>query len=230
MLFPIFLLAAAANRRQVQVGLIFVIKKVESFRAHTLRTPALSLDWSVLDLIRSVTDGEKFLVKRFPWKAETVLFEDEAGDKKIMLQLFLMFRMSIIYRLDINCAVTCGCSTRSTMLFSHPKRTSAWCCRVPSGTLVLLDISFNMSALTRSLTSSFFLLHPPCMLSTLFQMHSVPAVLLLLWIVLCHLYLYYLALPREKSPWLCMTLFMCVCVIILLLCSCDVLRCCQLTT
>lgn len=96
-----------------------------------------------------------------------------------MLQLFLMVCMSIIHRLDINCAVTCGCSTRSTMLFSHPKRTSAWCCRVPSGTLVLLDISFNMSALTRSLTSSFFLLHPPCMLSTLFQMHSVPAVLLL---------------------------------------------------
>lgn len=137
-----------------------------------------SLDWSSLDLISSVRDGEKFLVKRFLWKARTILFEDE-GNKKIMLQLFLIFCMSIIHRLDINCAVTCGCSTQTTMLFPHPKGTSAWCYSVPSGALVLLDISFNMSALTRSLTTSFFLLSPPCMLSTLFQMHSVPATLLL---------------------------------------------------
>lgn len=111
-------------------------------------------------------------------KKETVLFEDE-GSKKIMLQLLLIFCMSIIHRLDINCAVTCGCSTQTTMIFSHPKRTSAWCCRVPSGILVLLGINFNMPAQTRSLTTSFFLLSPPCMLSTLFQTHSMPAVLLL---------------------------------------------------
>lgn len=49
--------------------------------------------------------------------AEMILPEDEADNKKIMLQPFLMFCMSIIHRLDINCGVTCGCSTQSICNF-----------------------------------------------------------------------------------------------------------------
>lgn len=63
------------------------------------------------------------------------------------------------------------------MLFVHPDRSSAWCCTVTWGTLALLDIGLGMSALTWSLAASSTLLHPPSMLTTLFQTHSVPAVL-----------------------------------------------------
>lgn len=96
---------------------------------------------------------------------------------------------------------------------------------VPSGTLCLLDIDLNVWALTWSLTASFSLLHPPCMFSTLFQMFSVPAVLLLFVnCVIPSVSLLACIIKRKQSLATYDCVFMCAWAIFLLLCSCDVLR------
>lgn len=87
------------------------------------------------------------------------------------------------------------------------------------------DSSFNMSALKRSLTTSFF-----CTVSSLLVVHTISNAFSASCLTpFCELFSASL-LPcitkRKKS--LAMCDFVCVCVIILLLCSCVVLRWCQL--
>jgi len=47
-------------------------------------------------LTSSVTHDENLLIEKILWKAETVFFESEAGNKEIILQLSLILCMPII--------------------------------------------------------------------------------------------------------------------------------------
>lgn len=203
---------------------------MESGRVPRVRTLALSLDWIILDLTSSVTRGKKFLMERFLWKAETVFFLRVKQEIKRLCCSFPWFSVCPLSRLDINCVESPVDAPHEELRYFHIQRGhAAWCCTVPSGTLSLLDIGLNMSALIGSLTASSSLLHPPCMLSTLFQMHSVPAVLLLFAnCVIPSVSLLPCISKRKQSLAMCDSVFMCACAIFLLLCSCDVLRWSQL--
>lgn len=181
-------------------------------------------------MIHSVTDGEKFLVKRFLWKAETVLFDQE-GNEKIML-LFLIFCMSIFHRLDIYCAVTCGCSAQTTMLFSHPKRTLVlqgpkWDFGSAGHQLQHVCTDKVPHHLPFSTVSSLHVVHT---ISNLFRASCLTLLLVFVNCVMPSVSLLSCITKRKNSLAMYDCLCVCVCVIIILLCSCVVLRWCQLNT
>lgn len=76
---------------------LFCYQKKKSCRS---TETCISLNWSVLDVINSVTRGENFLmegffVEEFLWKFESIFSDGESGNKEIMLQLSLILCMPI---------------------------------------------------------------------------------------------------------------------------------------